>query len=150
MELSSIYRTSQTNTKNMLFKLAVHGTFCSSAIAGSEPDSSLIHLHLSVFLRSRNVGLSLDYHRTGKSEPRGFLSLSEMERCVPGNRKLNILLTDVPSSLEHLSLCSGSALITAPGWPLSETISVLHPETLSKFLRELTFLQLLLCPALWC
>lgn len=33
---------------------------CSSAIMGSGPNSSLIHLHMSVSLRSTNVGLSLD------------------------------------------------------------------------------------------
>jgi hypothetical protein len=33
---------------------------CSSATMGSGPNSSLIHLHMSVSLRSTNVGLFLD------------------------------------------------------------------------------------------
>jgi hypothetical protein len=39
---------------------------------------------------------------------------------------LGIPLPDFSSSLEHLSLSSGSAPITVPGQPFHEVISVLH------------------------
>lgn len=112
---------------------------CSSAIMVSWPDNSLVHFNI-VSLRSTSVGL---FGWSGTGKPDDLPCLPEMETYVPVDRMLNIL-TDVPRSLEHLSLCSESALITAPGQPLHEAISVLHPEIPTRFLRELTFLQLLL------